>query len=90
MAQKQENRLSDSNPYSFQLGCLSFSRNHGNQQRMLVLQTGYNRQGKPSAHTAMSSGASPVSTPAQLQPRWETPEESLDGLGEDLAFSTVY
>ena len=46
MAQEQENWFSDSSPYSFQLGCLSFSRNHGNQQRMLVLQTGLQLAGK--------------------------------------------
>ena len=86
MAQKQENRFSDSSPYSFQLGCLSFRCNQGNQQRMLVLQTGLQLAGR----TISSSGASPVSTPAQLQQRWETPEESLDGAGEDLAFSATH
>lgn len=38
-AQKQENQFLDLSPYSLKLGLLSFSCNHGNRQRMLVLKT---------------------------------------------------
>lgn len=78
MAQKQENRFSDSSPYSFQLGCLSFSRNHGNQQRMLVLQTGLQLAGKTISSYSNVLRDQPCEHCPVTERKWETSEESLD------------